>query len=133
MATELLLKPEASVHLERTYAREVRPRLPMKREFQFRFSAVVLGLLTVAAIIFAGYNLKLEKKMPVPYDGVWWVESGTSLIAERVHAQGPGELAGIKVGDRLLEVNDQPVPNAAAFERQIYKRGVYSESKLGTG
>src|SRR6185312_9656762 len=60
---------------------------------------------------------------------VWWVEAGKTLVADRVRAQGPGELAGIKVGDRLIEVNDQPVQTAADFERQIYKKGVYTDTK----
>ena len=43
--------------------------------------------------------------------------------------QGPGQLAGIKVGDKLTAVNDQPVQTAADFERQIYRKGVYTDTK----
>src|SRR5260221_9270654 len=101
----------------------------MLTELQGRLTATILATLTVAAIVFAWFNVQQERRVAIPNDGVWWVESGDSLVAERVHQQGPGELAGIKVGDRLAEVNDQPVATAAELERQLYKKGVYSEAK----
>ncbi|MGB7131953.1 MAG: hypothetical protein WBD59_14140, partial [Candidatus Sulfotelmatobacter sp.] len=48
----------------------------MNRESQVRFFAVVLFVLTVAAGVFAGFNLNSEWKFQVPEDGVWWVEQG---------------------------------------------------------
>ncbi|HEV2113115.1 MAG TPA: GAF domain-containing protein, partial [Terriglobales bacterium] len=102
----------------------------MKREFQFRFSAIVLALLTVAAVVFAFLNVRQEKQLPVPYDGVWWVEryaSGTpGLFAQRVDPNGPGERAGIKVGDRLNAAGDAPVHSGAGLMRQLYKGGIYT-------
>ena len=101
----------------------------MISEIQGRLTATILATLTVAAIVFAWFNVQQERHYSVPNDGVWWVESGANLVAQRVHQQGPGELAGIKVGDRLVEVNDQPVATAADLERQLYKKGVYAEAK----
>src|SRR5438270_68293 len=101
----------------------------MITELKGRLTAITLATLTLAAIVFAWFNVQQERKVAIPNDGVWWVESGQNLVAERVHAQGPGELAGIKVGDKLLQVNEQPVATAADLEHQLYKRGVYSEAK----
>src|SRR5205807_5453318 len=119
-----------SVNLERGFSRGVRNQPPMKQEFQFRFSAVLLGLLTVAAIVFSVLNLRQEKQMPVPYDGVWWVESQLGgngrLMAQRVDANGPGDRAGIKAGDRLNSVAEAPIHSSAGLMRQLYKGGIYS-------
>src|SRR4051812_43507669 len=102
----------------------------MITQLQGRLATVFLGLLTVAVVVCAGYNLKQERQFSTPPDdGVWWIESGPTLIAERVNPQGPGELSGIKKGDRLLEVNEQPITTSASLEKQLYKKGVYSESK----
>src|SRR5712671_3595176 len=73
----------------------------MNKDFQVRTTAVLLATLTVAAMVFAWLNLQQERIVSTPTDGVWWVEHDDHLHAERIHAQGPGERAGIKVGDQL--------------------------------
>ena len=44
----------------------------------------------------------------MPTDGVWWKEQAGFLVAKGVVPNGPGEKAGIKVGDRLLRINSLP-------------------------
>ena len=95
----------------------------MNREFQSRFSAVFLAPLTVAAASLAWINFQKERQFEVPYDGVWWIESGGSLQAQRVDTEGPGERAGIKQGDELKAVDDHLVKNTAGLERQLYRAG----------
>jgi two-component system, NtrC family, sensor kinase len=65
----------------------------MNRESQVRFVAVLLFLLTVAAVVFAGFNFDAEWRFAVPDDGVWWVEHGGRLTADRVDPSGPGAKA----------------------------------------
>src|SRR6202007_1677286 len=77
----------------------------MTREVQIRFSAVILAFVTLTAVIFAGLNFRKELLYQVPYDGVWWVEHEGWLRAQRVLPGGPGERAGIKVGDELVAIN----------------------------
>src|SRR5882762_1991535 len=101
----------------------------MTKELQERSTAVLLATLTVAAMVFAWLNFQQERQFAIPTDGVWWVEDGDHLQAERVHVQSPGAFAGIKAGDQLYEANDQVVSNAAGLERQLYRKGVYSEVK----
>jgi two-component system, NtrC family, sensor kinase len=101
---------------------------PMNRDFQVRFTAIVLFLLTTAAVIFAGFNFKVEGEFQVPYDGVWWIEKGGKLVADRVDAEGPGARAGIKAGDRLVAVDKQDVQKGADLSRQLYRAGVYSKT-----
>src|SRR3954464_746522 len=92
------------------------PRLPMGKEFHFRFAAVFLGLLTLVAVVFAWFNVFVaEPKYHAPYDGVWWVEqsdaNGSWLKAQRVDRNGPGENAGVRDGGRLGALNGGPRSN----------------------
>src|SRR5579859_1914403 len=74
---------------------------PMNREFQIRFIAGFLVLLTAAAVTLAWINFRKERQFIAPYDGVWWIERGGAIIADRVEPHGPGDQAGIKRGDRV--------------------------------
>jgi len=100
----------------------------MNRESQVRFVAVLLFLLTVAAVVFAGFNVNAEWKFLVPDDGVWWVENGGRLTADRVEPNGPGDKSGIKPGDQLISINGQEVGNMSGLERQLYRTGVWSKA-----
>src|SRR5579872_6311432 len=103
----------------------------MKKDFQVRFSAVLLALLTAAAIVFAWINFQKERAFSVPYDGVGWVEQGNKLVADRVDPNGPGAKAGVKVGDELTSVAGQSINRTPALVRQQYRAGVYSKITYG--
>ena len=100
----------------------------MDRGLQTRFFAVFLGLLSVAAIVFAWINLQKDREYIAPYDGIWWVESGSHLRAQRVDADGPGEKAGIKPGDQLVAIEGRNITNVGSLERQVYRIGVWSKA-----
>ena len=101
---------------------------PMNRESQARFVAVLLFLLTVAAVVFAGFNYQKERDSAVPDDGVWWVEHDGKLVADRVDPNGPGAKAGIKTSDQLVAVNGQEIKSTPGLVRQLYRSGVYSKA-----
>jgi two-component system, NtrC family, sensor kinase len=103
------------------------PLRPMDKDLRTRFTAVLLGLLTTAAIAFAWINFQKEREFQIPSDGVWWVQQSGSLTAKRVEANGPGAKAGIKAGDRLAAVNQNPIKNSAALDRQMYRVGVWTK------
>src|ERR1700675_933271 len=107
------------------------PPRPMKRELTVRFTALLLAVLTAAAVAFAWVNLQKEQSFAVPYDGVWWMEREGSLRAERVDPNGPGENAGVKEGDLLLTVNEQPVSTMAGVNMRLYRTGVWSKTTYG--
>src|SRR5215472_2892172 len=100
----------------------------MNKDTKFRFYAVVLAFLTLAAAIFAWVNLQKERTYLVPSDGVWWVEHDRQLTAERVSENGPGEQGGIREGDQLVAVNDAPIHNAAELTRQLFRVGPWSRA-----
>jgi len=100
----------------------------MNRESQVRSVAVLLFLITVAAVVFAGFNFNSERKVLVPDDGIWWVEHSGRLNADRVDPNGPGAKGGIKSGDQLVSINGQDVQNMSGLERQLYRNGVWSKA-----
>ncbi len=108
--------------------RAAEPVRRMNRDFQIRFTAILLALLTTAAVVYAGYNLQTERQFPVPDDGVWWVEHQGKLTADRVEFGGPGTRAGVKLGDRLTAIDQHEVNTTAARTRQLYRVGAWSKA-----
>src|ERR1700691_2822785 len=104
------------------------PPKSMNRESQVRFVAVLLFLLTVAAVVFAGFNFQSELRSAVPDDGVWWVEQGGRLTADRVDPNGPGAKSGIKQGEQPVSINGEEIQNISGLERQLYRNGVWSKA-----
>ncbi len=101
---------------------------PMNREFQTRITASVLVLLTVAAVVFAGYNYKVESQYVIPDDGVWWLERKGQLVADKLDPNGPAARAGIRTGDAVFSVNGRKVETSASLARQLYYSGVWSKA-----
>ena len=104
----------------------------MRKDSLVRFSAIVLAVLTAACVVFAIINWQKESQYVTPTDGVWWKEHSGFLVAKGVVPNGPGDKAGIKVGDKLLRVNglpkDQTIKNQVEFEKHLYRSGVYSRA-----
>ena len=104
----------------------------MRKDSLVRFSAIALAVLTATCVVFAVINWQKESQYTTPTDGVWWKEHSGFLVARGVIPNGPGDKAGIKVGDRLLRVNglpkDQTIKNLGEFEKHLYHSGVYSRA-----
>ncbi|MDR3763626.1 MAG: ATP-binding protein [Acidobacteriota bacterium] len=99
----------------------------MTKEAQVRFAAILFGVLTLTAVLFAWINFQKERQFSTPTDGVWWVESHGQMTARRVTALGPGDQGGVKTGDVLLAVGGAPVHNNAGIMRQMYRTGVWTK------
>ncbi|HZP24070.1 MAG TPA: ATP-binding protein [Terriglobales bacterium] len=100
----------------------------MDRTLQTRFFAVFLALVSVSAIVFAWINFQKDREYSSPYDGIWWVEDAGHLRAQRVEADGPGEKAGIKPGDRLVSIDGRTVSNVGSVEQQLYRVGIWTKA-----
>lgn len=100
----------------------------MSRESQTRFVAILLFLLTVAAVVFAGFNFRAEKNYAVPFDGVMWIERSGRLSADQIDPDGPAAKAGIKRGDELLSVNGRSITSTSGLQQQLFHSGVYSKA-----
>src|ERR1700756_843914 len=106
----------------------VSPRGSMNKDFQIRFTAGFLFLLTLAACVFAWINFQKEHEFQIPSDGIWWLESRGHLTADKVEPNGPGDKAGIREGDVLTAVNGRDVKTTPALQRQLYGVGVWSKA-----
>jgi two-component system, NtrC family, sensor kinase len=107
------------------------PLRSMNRDFQIRFTAGLLILLTTAAVILAWINFQKEADFQIPSDGVWWMEQAGNdggVVAKRVESNGPGDKAGIRVGDRLTAINQHDVKDTTARMRQVYRVGAWSKA-----
>jgi two-component system NtrC family sensor kinase len=100
----------------------------MTRETQLRFAAVVLALCTVAVVVFGAINFQKEQEYTVPDDGVWWLENSGRLVANRVNVDSPGQRAGIKPGDVLIEIGGHVVHNSGELSRRQFMAGTYSKA-----
>ena len=100
----------------------------MNREFEARFTAILLTLLTVAAVLFAGFNYKTEHQTAIPNDGARWMERSDRLVADRLEPGGPAERAGIRRGDEIVSVNGAAVTSAASVTHRLYDSGIYSKA-----
>ncbi len=108
--------------------REIQPPSPMAKDLQSRFLFVVIALLSVAAVAFAWINFQKDRESFTPSDGIWWVENGDHLEARRVDVNGPGEKAGVKLGDLLVAVDGRTISNVGSLEQQIYRTGIWSKT-----
>jgi two-component system NtrC family sensor kinase len=90
-----------------------------------RLQATLLAIATAALVVLAVMNMRQERQVQVPDDGVWWHEAGGGLTADRVLPHMPGQLAGIQVHDLLTGVNGRPVRSDADLERELYRTGPY--------
>jgi two-component system NtrC family sensor kinase len=100
----------------------------MNREFEARFTAILLTLLTVAGVLFAGFNYKIEHQSAVPDDGAWWMERDGHVFADRLEPSGPAERAGIRRGDEVVSVNGREVNSLASVTHRLYDSGVWSKA-----
>src|SRR5262249_37329302 len=96
---------------------------PMNREYQIRFAAGFLALLTAACVTLAWINFRKSAQFVAPYDGVTWVERDGGVVADQVVPNGPGARAGIESGDRLVAVEGGPVTRVDQVTRRMYQRG----------
>ena len=111
----------------------MQPVGPMAKDLQSRFLFVVIALLSVAAVVFAWLNFQKDSETLTPYDGVWWVESGDHLQAQRVDVNGPGEKAGIKQGDVLMAVNGHDILGVGEPGTAVLPHGSLVEGHLLAG
>ena len=99
----------------------------MNREFQIRFIAGFLVLLTVAAVTLAWINFRKESQFVAPYDGVWWVERGQYRSCES-RSRGPGDKRESKPVIASWQLIRRPVTNTGEVS-QLYHDG-YGQSRV---
>ena len=103
----------------------------MNESLRMRLGAVILALLTVAAVIFAVLNLQQRSRFVVPDDGITWMDSPQGVVAWHVVADSPGSRAGIKQGDYVQAVRSVVIHRATDVARVLWRVGPWAEVRYG--
>jgi two-component system NtrC family sensor kinase len=99
----------------------------MNYNLRLRLGAVLLALLTLAAVVFAAINLQQSYRFVSPTDGVTWGDSSRGVFAEHVEKGLPGATAGIREGDVVQAVQGIPIQRATDVRRVVWHAGTWSE------
>jgi len=89
--------------------------------------AVVLAIATMAAIVFALLNFDQRARFESPDDGVSWRDTTRGVEALQVSANSPGQKAGVRVGDQLVEINATPVASALQVTKKLWRAGLWTQ------
>jgi PAS domain S-box-containing protein len=95
---------------------------------QTRLLAILLAVVTLAAIGLAIANLVQEASYPAPTDGARWIETDGGLRAYIVPSGTPADKAGIHQGDILTAINGVPTPMVATAVREMYFTGIWGHA-----
>ena len=84
------------------------------------FRLIVSAFFTCALVALCVLNIRDRVAWVDASDGVFWVETVHGLTAETVAPDGPAYQADIRVGDRLLAVNEQKTPDLGIYAEILY-------------
>ncbi|HWG59024.1 MAG TPA: ATP-binding protein [Candidatus Acidoferrales bacterium] len=99
----------------------------MNYSLQMRLGAVLLALVTLAAIVFAILNFQQRSLFAMPDDGVAWMDGGQGVVALHVVAGSPAAKAGIQPGDRLESIRGATITKATDVQRELWRVGPWAE------
>ena len=99
----------------------------MNDSLRMRLGAVILALLTLAAIVFAVLNFQQRSLYVLPDDGVTWMDSPQGVAAWHVVADSPGAKAGIRQGDIVETVRGFTIHRAVDVTRVLFHVGPWAE------
>ena len=99
----------------------------MNNSLRIRLGAVLLALLTVAAIVFAILNFQQRSRFIVPDDGVTWIETANGVTAWHVAPGSPADRAGIRQGDYVQSVRGTEILLSTDVTRVLWRLGPWSD------
>jgi two-component system NtrC family sensor kinase len=103
-------------------------KVAVKSGSQTRLLAILLAVVTLAAMGLAIANLAQESSYDPATDGARWTETEGGLRAYMVPPDTPAYRAGVRKGDVLTAINDVPTPRLAALEPEVDRSGVWSHA-----
>ncbi len=103
----------------------------MNDTLRMRVGAVVLVILTIAAVIFAAENFNQRRTFPVPDDGVTWLDTPAGVQAWHITPGSPAEKAGIKSGDFVETVRGTNIRRSTQVTQMLFRAGEWTELTYG--
>ena len=104
------------------------PGCPMNESLRIKFGAVLLALLTVAAVIYGAINFQQRSTYVSPDDGIIWIDGPHGVQAWQVAPGSPAAAAGIKAGDRLASIDDFPIGRVTQVTQRLYRLGIWTQA-----
>lgn len=99
----------------------------MNQNLRKSLGAVVLALVTLAAIVFAILNFDQRIRFETPDDGVSWWDTDRGVEAWRLLPDSPAMRAGIREGDRVLTLNGSEVHNSVQLTKKLWRLGLWTQ------
>ena len=110
------------------------------KELKGQFGNALLVILTVAAVVCAGYNYQQQSLFKLPHDGVTWLErevptgkdrtkKEVRVVASHLGTESPAARAGIRKGDILQAINNVQVVHAEDVAAVLFRIGAFSKTK----
>ena len=104
------------------------------RDLKTQFVNALLVILTVAAVCCAVINFRQQSLYHLPDDGVTWVDRAGSdgqnrVIALHVSPGSPGDNAGIRAGDSLLEAAGIRIGKTTDVPQALQSVGVWTKAQ----
>ncbi len=100
-------------------------------ELRRQFGSALLVILTVAVMVSAGVNFQQQNRFKLPEDGVTWMSRDGRVEALYVIPGSPADRAGVRTGDRLLQINGMPIVSAEDVTRALVGIGAWKTAKYG--
>jgi PAS domain S-box-containing protein len=94
----------------------------------FSLKHVATVLLTIGILILGALNAQQKRRYSPPDDGVSWVQGAGGIEARFVVQGGPAEKAGIKQGDILKAINENPLRNDLHVTQLLYQIGPWQRA-----
>jgi len=85
-------------------------------------NAAVLGIALVLGSL-GIYNIFLKATWTLMDDGVFWKQGPQGLYAARVAAGGPGDKAGVRIGDTVLAIDGEEALSPADLAARLASKG----------
>ena len=100
------------------------PKLAMAPKPNFRFTTVVVTLLSLGLAVCGYLSIQQQITYRLPSDGVAWVDSANGVQAWLVTPSSAAEASGIHQGDVLRAIDGTPVAKADEVARTVYQAGI---------
>ncbi len=117
------------------------------KDIKGQFIGALFVILTVAALVVAGFNIQQQSKYKLPTDGVTWIDKAGKdgrnyVVALEVKKGSPGERAGIHKWEVLSAIGTTPIKTSGdvpdllmgkayrAFEYHVYQENVPVTKKV---
>ena len=97
-----------------------------RRILSFRIIATLI--VSLGMIILGGLNVQQKRQWVAPDDGVSWIETSNGVEAILVVAEGPGERAGVELGDVLVAIDEIDIEDDRHVTKVLYDLGEWSRA-----